>query len=247
MSYELGHDVSQAVSRAVSQAVSPALSSAANPAAPLRCALHGAAQARPALQVLAVDCSDAAGQGDAAQRALARQRVRAVLLQHAGPDIASPLLAAPRMAAGGGQVSISHGAGLSLVAWGINLQIGVDLVDLAQLGDALPQTLADTAALYLGRKVAKRLHREGTTPALWRRRFAQAWARYEASLKCLGLTLDEWTPAMQARLSGCATAVLALPVGLPGDSARWVAAVAWRADSATGAQAPPVPTPGLGH
>jgi len=220
---------------------------AINPAAPLRCALRGAARARPALQVLAVDCSDAAGQGDAAQRALARQRVRAVLLQHAGPDIASPLLAAPRMAVGGRQVSISHGAGLSLVAWGINLQIGVDLVDLAQLGDALPQTLADTAALYLGRKVAKRLHREGTTPTLWRRRFAQAWVRHEASLKCLGLTLDEWSPAMQARLAGCATAALALPVNLPGDPARWVAAVAWRADKLAGTSAPPAPRLGPGY
>ena len=55
--------------------------------------------------------------------------------------------------------------------------------------------------------------------------FTQCWAQYEAALKCLGLGLAEYTPALAAQLAHVQTVRLALPAWAPGGL---VAALAWR-------------------
>lgn len=162
-----------------------------------------------------------------ASRAEARQTLRHAL-QHTlaaflnQPVSAITLLSSPgqpvRVQAIGKpvHVALSHMPGLSVAAISRRGVVGVDVMD------SPPQELPDWASVardYLGPHITAALCQQPPTerPAA----FAQAWVRLEARLKCSGLALTEWTPALDRQLAGCPTAALAL---LPSG----VGAVAWQ-------------------
>jgi len=108
-------------------------------------------------------------------------------------------------------LSISHEAGLTLAALRSGGKVGVDLMRTAEA------PLPDWEALahdYLGPEVMDQLI--GLDAAERPHGFARAWTRHEAALKCLGLPLQEWTPALARALASCEVAVLALPDGYIG-------------------------------
>jgi 4'-phosphopantetheinyl transferase len=163
---------------------------------------------------------------DTTVRDEARVLVRTALRDYLAPLIgcapaAVPLLIepgqAPRLALADWplHLSISHEAGLTLAALRSGGKVGVDLMRTA---DA---PLPDWEALahdYLGPEVVARLSRLGAVERP--HGFAQAWSGHEAALKCLGLPLQEWTPALARALASCEVAALALPDGYIGAMAR---------------------------
>ena len=95
-------------------------------------------------------------------------------------------------------VAISHMPGLSIAAICSHGSVGVDV--MATPTQDLPNW-AQLAHDYLGPLVKKALQH---TPSAQRpAAFAQAWVSLEARLKCLGLGLTEWTPALGQRLGAC--------------------------------------------
>ncbi len=189
--------------------------------------------------------ADAHAIAPAADRDEARVLVRRLLRQHAGPALANRLDACAADQRGGQPVSVSHDGRLSLVAWCHTGRLGVDLVDLASLADASPAELQDTARCYLGPDAAQALGLATDAPTgtglgpadpaaqhtihALRLRFAAAWASQEARLKCLGLALDEWSPARSARLDAQPWAEVAVahpqPAAPPWGC--WLARLAW--------------------
>lgn len=113
-------------------------------------------------------------------------------------------------------VSISHDEGLSLVAMAADSRVGVDLLASSQLPDA-PECL-QLAWEYLGPVAAQAL--TALPAAHQATAFARAWTAWEAKLKCAGLALGEWTPALEAALHSCAPQPLALPSGYVGAVSR---------------------------
>ena len=196
-----------------------------------RCEVVDAPRGWPELHVLVVAHPRSADL--AAGREAARQRMRELLLRHAGPEIAAPFLAAARAARGACRASISHEQSHSLLAWCEHGCIGIDIVSPQRLADMAPPTLAATAALYLGPK-ASAVISPTTEASQARRLFADAWARHEARLKCLGLALDEWSPALQIQMARCLTAVVSPPLQDHAGSALWVTRIAWRSRSSPG-------------
>ena len=190
-----------------------------------RCRVVEAPPDWPVLQVLAVKHPQV--HGDAQSRAAARQQTRQVLLQHADRDIAGPALAAVSGAGGAGRASISHEDGFSLVAWCERGCIGIDVVGPRGLAGASPEELERMTRLYLGTDPAGK---SAVTPTgqSCQQRFAMAWARHEAQLKCLGLGLDECPAALHTRLSNCRTARVALPPTVTCDVAALEAWIAWQ-------------------
>ena len=166
----------------------------------------------------------------AAGREAARERVRALLLRCAGPEVAASAVASARAAPGACRASISHESSHSLLAWCEEGCIGIDIVSALRLADSAPPVLAATAALYLGPDAAAVIS-SAADASQARSLFADAWARHEASLKCLGLALDEWSPALQAQLATCLTAVVSPPSQDFVVSAGWVTRIAWRSRS----------------
>lgn len=174
----------------------------------------------PALQVLAVAQErpvSADGAGDADGRSASRQRVREVLAQHAGAEVLSHLRTSYRQSSAPGPVAVSHGEGLSLLAWCAEGCLGIDLVDLAPL-EAMPRDeRVALASLYLGEAL------DEVIP------LAHAWARHEARLKCLGIGLTEWSADLQAALSVCPVWPVTLPSAFADDGpSRWAGWLAWR-------------------
>ncbi|MBA5637913.1 4'-phosphopantetheinyl transferase superfamily protein [Duganella sp. LX20W] len=108
--------------------------------------------------------------------------------------------------------SISHETDWTLVAISLDGPVGVDLM--------VPQEIEDWAALardYLGPAVAQAL---AACPAPQRARaLAQAWTAREASLKCAGQGLTEWSAAP---VLACHTVPLLAQAG-------WVGSLAWPA------------------
>lgn len=105
-------------------------------------------------------------------------------------------------------LSVSHAAGLSVAAIRLGGAIGIDLIRVESGAAELPDW-ERVAQDYLGPQSCRQL---ATLPSAQRAvAFAQAWSRWEASLKCLGLGLTEWTPALQSRLASCAISALAVP------------------------------------
>ena len=111
-------------------------------------------------------------------------------------------------------LSISHEAGLSVAALRRNGPVGVDILRIAP--DLDWQAVARD---YLGPQAVCRIagQPEPEQPLA----FAREWTRFEASLKCLGLALQEWNPALTERLESCSLMEIHLLTGLCG-------AVAWR-------------------
>ena len=68
---------------------------------------------------------------------------------------------------------------------------------------------AQVALDYLGPAEAAQLHI--SSPAHRPAAFAEAWTRHEACLKCFGLELTEWTPALASQLASCQVMGLSLP------------------------------------
>ncbi len=106
-------------------------------------------------------------------------------------------------------VAISHMPGLSVAAIGTHSAVGVDVMAAGE--QALPPDWVQVAHDYLGPLVTATLHQQPNThrPGA----FAQAWVSLEARLKCLGMGLTEWTPALATRLNQCHVVPLN---GLPG-------------------------------
>ena len=105
-------------------------------------------------------------------------------------------------------LSVSHAAGLSVAAIRVGAAIGIDLMRIEPGAAELPDW-ARIAQDYLGPQVNAGL--ATLAPALRAVSFAHAWTRHEAGLKCLGLPLTEWTPALAHRLAPCVVTALALP------------------------------------
>ncbi len=103
-------------------------------------------------------------------------------------------------------LSISHEAGTSLAALHVHGAVGLDVLRVDQ--DALPDW-AQVAHDYLGPAAHARLARRA--PAHRAAAFAQEWSRLEACLKCLGVALTEWTPALAQELASCHVRALDLP------------------------------------
>ena len=119
-------------------------------------------------------------------------------------------------------LSISHEKALSLAAWHRGGPVGVDV--LRMTGDMPRAEMDALSQLYLGIERPPAIAK--TAPkAIEIRAFALAWAMHEARLKCAGLALLEWTPALDARLAGLHCAELALPAWA---ATGHVAALAWR-------------------
>lgn len=83
-------------------------------------------------------------------------------------------------------ISIAHDGRLSVAAFHAHGPVGVDVMQVQETPDWL-----DVARDYLGPQALATLM--ATPPDERARAFAQAWTRREASLKCLGLALSEWT------------------------------------------------------
>lgn len=103
-------------------------------------------------------------------------------------------------------LSLSHAEGLSVAALHRGGPVGVDVMRV------LPDVLPDWAAVardYLGPPTCDQLAAVAPAQRAWA--FAQAWTRWEAGLKCLGLALTEWTPGLAQRLALCRITPLDLP------------------------------------
>ena len=128
-------------------------------------------------------------------------------------------------------LSISHAPGLTLAAWHPGGAVGVDVQAAAEA----PEDPADRqrlATLYLGQNFMPNQapgQEQQAQAAMTLIAFLEAWSAHEARLKCLGEPLQEWTPALAARLAACQARTLTLPAALTANGpARRVAAVAWR-------------------
>ena len=101
---------------------------------------------------------------------------------------------------GGHGLSLSHAPGLSIAAIGRGACVGVDLMRVEDGIEGDPDWMR-LAYDYLGPQVTAVLQ----TTAVDQRpaAFANAWTRLEACLKCLGLALTEWSPALEAQLTTC--------------------------------------------
>lgn len=191
-----------------------------------RCSVRDAPASWPHLHVLMVDSNSPETHNESSRRAVARERVRELLLRHAGPAITAPLLGATSSARGAQRTSISHEKTHSMLAWCDRGCIGIDTVGMQALASIGMRDLDDMARLYLGPTALPWADAVGGEPPT-RRRFADAWARHEAQLKCLGLALDEWSPALQTKLAACQTAAVTLPTTDRSSSGQWVAWIAW--------------------
>lgn len=103
-------------------------------------------------------------------------------------------------------LSLSHAEGMSVAALQAGGQVGIDVLRVP------PEALPDWAAVardYLGPQACAQLALVEPAQQAWA--FAQAWTRWEAGLKCLGLPLTEWTPGLAQQLARCRVTPLALP------------------------------------
>ena len=91
------------------------------------------------------------------------------------------------------EAGISYAAGLAVVGLCPGARIGVDVTEIAPIPD-----WDAVAHLYLGTARAVRLSRMSAPER--ERGFALAWAELEARGKCLGLGLEEWSPARERQL-----------------------------------------------
>ena len=123
-------------------------------------------------------------------------------------------------------LSISHAPGLSIAAFASGAAVGIDLMRMEHgVDDATdwPRVSAD----YLGPLATTALQ---ALPAAQRSTaFIQAWTRFEARLKCLGLDLTEWSPALGQQLATCRVLTLDFTdAGMESmvAGAHWVGAIA---------------------
>ena len=94
-------------------------------------------------------------------------------------------------------LSISHEPGLSVAAINLAGRVGIDLM-------CLHAPFPDMEALamdYLGPAVCAAIQKHPVTGRS--EVFARAWTAHEACLKCLHLSLVEWTPELAKSLATC--------------------------------------------
>jgi len=159
-------------------------------------------------------------------RDAARQAIRAALCA----DVAAVLGATdvqiaavpgtrPRLLQGGALapvgIAISHTDAYAFAAWHPSIDLGIDVMAVT----AVPEWRS-LARDYLGPQALARL--EGVAPDARERAFAREWTAREASLKCQGLGLSEWS----AEVVQCRLMALTLPAGYVG-----MLAVAMQAES----------------
>jgi 4'-phosphopantetheinyl transferase len=97
-------------------------------------------------------------------------------------------------------LSLSHAPGLSIASICRGAKVGVDLMRIED-GVASDPDWVRVARDYLGPQVTALLL---TTPlAECSVEFVKAWTRFEASLKCLGIALTEWSPELDKQLTAC--------------------------------------------
>lgn len=111
-------------------------------------------------------------------------------------------------------LSVSHEAGLSVTAIRRSGSVGVDIMRIAPAFD-----WQAVARDYLGPQAWDRIASQPEPDQS--QAFAHEWTRLEAGLKCLGIGLQEWHPALAQQLESCRLLALDLPSGLCG-------AMAWR-------------------
>mgnify|MGYP000093612309 FL=1 len=149
-------------------------------------------------------------------RDVARQQVRQVLREILGDEALVSCPGQPIRLARQGSVtgiSVSHEAGLSLVAVNYAGPVGIDLMRPLLSADWFEQ-IPVLARDYLGPEIAQEL---SCLPAEAQvRQFAVRWTEHEACLKYLGMGLEEWQPALAQRLSACRVEQLVLPGGYIG-------------------------------
>ena len=160
---------------------------------------------RPNLLIVAVDTPDTP------IRDRARLQVRQALRDLLGDEeILSLPGQAIRLARQGRStgISVSHEAGLSLLAVNFAGPVGIDLMRPPESADWFEQIPA-LAGDYLGPQIVQKL--AGLPAKAQIQHFAEIWTQHEACLKCLGLGLEEWQPALAQRLSACRVEPLVLP------------------------------------
>ncbi|WP_167759855.1 4'-phosphopantetheinyl transferase family protein [Massilia horti] len=114
-------------------------------------------------------------------------------------------------------IAFSHEEPWSLAAINLYGPVGVDLMRVQDIPD-----WHAVARAYLGPETASKI--AAAKPDMRPAAFTQAWCEHEARLKCHGLQLTEWTPALAEATRDCTTRPLALPDGLAG-------ALAWQLGS----------------
>ena len=197
----------------------PAAALAVHPWPASRALLATASGASPELLVISVATPDST------LRDAARAQLRGALCEVLGQQFGrSPesitLISIPgetlRLDGAGHDIglSASHEAELSVAAIRRHGPVGVDIMRVPPAFD-----WQAVARDYLGPQTVRRIasHPKPEQPLA----FAREWTCLEASLKCLGLTLQEWSPTLAQRLENCRLMELDLPPGLCG-------AVAWR-------------------
>lgn len=90
-------------------------------------------------------------------------------------------------------ISMSYSQDLALIALCPGAHIGIDVTEIAPMPD-----WAQVAKLYLGVESTARLAAIDGLPR--DKMFALEWAALEARCKCVGLGLQEWSPARHKRL-----------------------------------------------
>lgn len=109
-------------------------------------------------------------------------------------------------------LSISHEPELSLAAFNMNGQIGVDLMTVNSIPDVAE--IKTIATEYLGAKVAEHISNQPIEAQ--KKAFAIAWTAFEASLKLRGEALIEWSAARDEQLNNINSIRLNLPDGYIG-------------------------------
>ena len=153
------------------------------------------------------------------QRRLARQLIRNALRTLLGQFLGQPAASMALVSQPGHAISldlsgvqlrmsITHMPGFSVAAISRRSAIGVDVMHVGGLAADMPDW-AQVALDYLGPAEAAQLHI--SSPAHRPAAFAEAWTRHEACLKCFGLELTEWTPALARQLASCQVMGLSLP------------------------------------
>lgn len=110
-------------------------------------------------------------------------------------------------------LSVSHAPGFSVAAVHRHGTVGVDVMRTGEAADGMPDW-ETVARDYLGPQAQARIHQ--VTPQQRAGAFAREWTALEARLKCMGMGLTEWTPALEQRLAGCAVTALDVPPGFCG-------------------------------
>lgn len=111
-------------------------------------------------------------------------------------------------------LSITHEDKYAMAAISSAGQIGIDIVKITSLFD-----WKHTANLYLGEAAAREIESSSIDQQF--QVFLQAWAIHEARLKCLGLSLPEWSEELEQQLSSTRC-----EVGYVSSDTTYIAAVA---------------------